>query len=62
MAVRILAVGNIFSGPEQKIVLEAQGYQVVSRNDLQGAMAIFLMIRRTPSFWKRGLRAMVIWP
>ncbi len=42
MAVRILAVGNIFSGPEQKIVLEAQGYQVVSRNDLQGAMAIFL--------------------
>ncbi len=40
---RILVAGNdILDRPECKIVLEAKGYQVIERPDLQGAMAIFL--------------------
>ncbi len=40
---RILAAGSdIIDCPECKIFLEARGYQVIVRTDLQGAMTIFL--------------------
>lgn len=40
---RILVAGDdILDRPESKIVLEAKGYQIVVRSDLQSAMAIFL--------------------
>jgi diguanylate cyclase (GGDEF)-like protein len=40
---RILVAGtDILERPEGRIVLEAKGYQLVVRADLQGAMAIFL--------------------
>jgi diguanylate cyclase (GGDEF)-like protein len=40
---RILVAGDdILEHPEGRIVLEARGYQVIERTDLQAAMAIFL--------------------